>query len=184
MPNNVYVVNIADLSAAIASASIAGVTRRVSGVLTRPGNATSYLANDAVVDTGGALSALTNVVSVNGGAGFIVKARLAWSEKSRITRFRVHLWNATNPTFSADNAPWKSLYADDAKYVGYIDLPAMTTAIDTAGSDQSIAEDAMLRVPFVTGVGTRTLSWALETFDAITTPVASSAFTLNVWVDG
>lgn len=95
----------------------------------------------------------SNFARVNAGSGYIVGARLVTDKKSVTPRFRVHLFNTSNPTLSADNAAHQSLYADESKRIGVFDLPAMSTPSDTTNSTLSGASDYTLRVPFVAATG-------------------------------
>ena len=69
----------------------------------------------------------------------------------------------------------KEVYADLGKRLGYYDLPAMSTATDTANSDMSRAIDLAQRVPLV--LTTDTVYVLLETLDAWT-PSANLPVTL------
>lgn len=152
--------------------------------LTRPGNTTAYTANDAVNNdaTTPTLLAFTNLMRVTGGSGYITGARLVTDKKSITPRFRVHLFNASDPTIAGDNLAWKDLYADQAKRLGFFDLPAMTTAADTSNSTMSRTLDMALRIPIVAATGTRTIWAALETLDAFT-PADSQKFLLSLAAD-
>lgn len=162
----------------------AGTAAVVAVELTRPADTTAYAANDVVSNSTGTttLMAFAAFARVNGGSGYIVGARLATNLKSITPRFRVHLYNAANPTVSADNAPHRSLYADLGKGLGYFDLPALSTAADTANSDSSRTLDFTLRVPFLCAAGSQTLYALLETLDAFT-PASGQKFTLTLLGD-
>lgn len=156
----------------------------VSVEFTRPADVVAYGANDTVSDSVSAttVQAVTNLVRVNQGSGFIFGARLTTDKKSITPRFRVHLFNASNPTVAVDNVAWKELYADESKRLGFFDLPAMVTAADTAGSDTSRAQDMALRIPFKCAAGTRNIFFVLETLDAFT-PASGEKFTLTLYAD-
>lgn len=156
---------------------------RVSAEFTRPADTTGYSAGDIVSNSTSAttLLTLTNALRVAGGSGYIVRASLVTDKKSVTPRFRVHLFNASDPTVAADNANHKELYADASKRLGYFDLPAMTTATDAASSDMSRAIDNTLRHAVIAS-GSRNLYALLETLDAFT-PASGEKFTLTLFVD-
>lgn len=149
--------------------------------LTRPANTTAYTAGD-VVSNDAATTTLLSFASfarVNAGSGYIVGARLATDKKSITPRFRVHLYNASNPTVAADNAAHKTLYADLGKRIGSFDLPAMTTPVNTTDSTESITQDMTLRIPFFAAAATRTIYALLETLDDFS-PANAQKFTLTL----
>lgn len=162
---------------------IGGNLTRVSAELTRPADTTAYAANDVVADSTSAptLLSLTNAMRVSGGSGYVVRVALTTDKKSITPRFRIHFFNASNPTIANDNAQHKELYADTGKRLGYVDLSAMTTAADSSGSDTSRAFDSTVRLPIVAS-GSRTIYALLETLDSFT-PASGEKFTLTVFVD-
>jgi hypothetical protein len=147
----------------------------------RPADTNAYAVNDVVSDSTSAttVQALANFARVNGGTGYVTGARLTTDKKSVTARFRVHLFNASNPTVAADNVAMKRLYADESKYLGSFDLPAMSTPADTTNSTDSVAADLTIRVPFVAGGATRSIYYVLETLDAFT-PASGQKFTLRL----
>lgn len=157
---------------------------RVSATFTRPADTTGYTANDVVSNNASTttLMTLANAVRVAAGSGYIVRARLETDKKSITPRFRVHLYNASNPTVSADNAAMQDKYADSSKRIAQFDLPAMTTAADTTNSDMSRAHDSTLRVPIVAAAGATSIYAMLEALDAFT-PASGESFTLTLWID-
>jgi hypothetical protein len=161
-----------------------GTLQRVSVELTRPANTTAYTAGDVVSndETTTTLLVLTNALRVAAGSGYIVRASLTTDKKSITPRFRVHLFNASNPTVAGDNVAHKELYADAGKRLGYFDLPAMTTPVDTTNSDMSRSVDNTLRHAVVAAAATRILYVVLETLDAFT-PASGEKFTLTLFVD-
>jgi hypothetical protein len=162
--------------------AIGGAIVNVSTEITRPADTTAYAANDVVSNntTTTTLGTLTNCARVNAGSGYIVGARLATDKKSITPRFRVHLFNASNPTVAADNVAHKSVYADLSKRIGTFDLAAMAT--DTTNSDVSAATDWTLRIPFVCAAASRDIFFFLETLDAFT-PASGEKFTLVLLID-
>ena len=161
-----------------------GVLVTVSTEITRPTDTTAYTANDIVSNatSGNALITLSSVVRANGGSGYITGIRLSTNKKSITPRFRVHFFNASDPTFVGDNVPHKELYADAGKRLGYYDLPAMATAADSTNSDMSRAIDLAVRFTFVAAAATTNIYALLETLDAFT-PNSGQKFNLTVTVD-
>lgn len=164
--------------------AVGGQLVTVSGTFTRPADTTAYTIGDAVGDSTSALAVLTlsNVARAVGGSGYIVGARLETNLKSITPRFRVRIFNASNPTKSNDNAAFKSVYADASKRLARLDLPAMITPADTTNSDMSSSEDNQLRIPFACGGATRDLYVLFETLDAFT-PASGQSFTFTLTVD-
>lgn len=161
-----------------------GTLQRVSVELTRPSDTNAYTAGDVVSNdtTTTTLLVLTNALRVAAGSGYIVRASLTTDKKSITPRLRVHLFNASNPTVAGDNVAHKEVYADAGKRLGYFDLPAMTTAVDTTNSDMSRTVDNTLRHAVVAAAATRTLYAVLETLDAFT-PASGEKFTLTLMID-
>lgn len=150
---------------------------------TRPNDTTAYAANDVVSDNTvtTTVQAMANLARIASGTGYIVKARLSTDKKSVTPRIRVHLFSASDPTVSADNAQWQDKYADASKRLGYFDLPAMTTGADTSNSDMSRTFDLTLRIPAISAAN-KSIYWVLETLDAFT-PAALEKFTLELTMD-
>lgn len=163
---------------------VGGKITSVSVEFTRPNDTTPYSSNDVVSNDTSAstLMAFASLMRVNAGTGYIVGARLLTDKKSITPRFRVHIFNDSAPTRSADNAQHKAVYADHSKRVAVFDMPAMTTAADTTNSDFSGATDFTLRVPVIAAAGTTTLYALLEALDAFT-PAALEKFRLILSVD-
>lgn len=93
----------------------------------------AYSANDVL----GSIAALANFALANGRGGIIRELGVRVNKKSMNFALRLHFFNASDPTIAADNAQWKELWADRAKWKGYIDLPALSTAADSGNSDCS-----------------------------------------------
>ena len=163
---------------------VAGSVVRIDTEFTRPANTTSYSTGDVVSNSTSSttLIDLANAVRANGASGYIVAVRLFTDKKSITPKFRVHFWNASNPTASVDNANMQLLYADLAKYLGYVDLAAMITGKDATNSTMSFAANLAVRVPVVAGGSTRSIYALLETLDNFA-PANGQKFTLSVLVD-
>lgn len=145
---------------------------------TRPANTTAYTAGD--VWSNGTTVALDfpGMARVSGGSGYITGAKLTLDQTTQVPRFRVHIWNANDATYAADNAPRTQIYTELAKYIGWFDLPAMITPAGT--STISIAEDMTIRIPYVC---VATTLWAtLEVLDAYT-PSSGGKASLTLWGD-
>ncbi len=158
--------------------------RRASAEMTRPADTTAYTAGDVVSNSTTATAPITlsSATRVAGGNGYIVRAALTTNKKSITPRFRVHFFTAA-PTVAADNAAYSELYADASKRLGYIDLPAMTTATDSTNSDMARTFNDTARLPIVAAAGSADLYAVLETLDAFT-PASGQKFTLTIFVDG
>jgi hypothetical protein len=160
---------------------VGGKTIRTTVEFTRTTGTTGYHANDAVLPAAGGIVEIPNVGRINAGSGYITEIRCSTNLKSVTPRFRIHLFNASNLTISADGAVWQDLYADIAKRVGYYDMPALSTAADATNSDMSRSMDTSMRLPFVCVAGT-SLYYAIETLDAFT-PSDSEKFSISLYVE-
>jgi hypothetical protein len=163
---------------------VGGNMNMVSTEFTRPSDTTAYTAGDVVSNatSSNSLMVMTDLARINGGTGYIVGCRLSTDKKSITPRFRVHLFSATDPTFSVDNVAYKDLYADGIKRLGYFDLPAMITSTDTTNSDMSRSIDLTLRLPYKAASNTKSIYALLETLDAFT-PASAEKFTLILYAD-
>lgn len=161
-----------------------GGIARVSATFTRPADTNAYAVGDAVNNSTSApaLLLLDACARVIGGSGYIVGMRISTNLKSIVPRFRIRVFNASNPTLSADNLAYQSKYTDESKRVARFDLPAMVTPTDTTNSDMSSAEDDTIRIPFVCAAASQALYVALEALDAFT-PASSQSFTATLTVD-
>lgn len=161
-----------------------GFLRVATATLTRPADTTAYTAGDVVSNNATTTTpiAFSDIFPKDAGTGYLVGARLSTDKKSITPRIRLHLFNASTATVAADNAAFKEVYADAGKRLGYVDLPAMTTATDSTNSDMSRAFDLTLRVPIVAAAGDRDLHVVLEALDAFT-PASGQQFSLTLYVD-
>jgi hypothetical protein len=151
-----------------------------SGTTAGPSSASgAYTIGDRVGPaTGSAAAEIANMGLANGRGGNITMLRLSCNKKSVTPVIRVHFFNASDPTISADNAAWKESYADLSKRVGYYDLPAMTTATDTANTDCSRTQDMDVRIPYLCGAAGTSLYYALELVGGTLTLDNGTEFTL------
>jgi hypothetical protein len=159
--------------------SMGGHTLLSSVEITTTHTQGAYIAGDAVLQAAGGLTELTGVARVAGGSGYIKGLRISTNKKSLVPELRVHFFNVSNPTIAADNAQWKDLYADVAKRVAFVDLPAMTTAIDSGNSDMSRTFTFDVSIPFVCVAGSTSLWIAIETKTGFT-PDNDQKFTIKV----
>ncbi len=160
---------------------VGGKIVQVSTEITTTATQAAYAINDAVLPNGGGVAEIAGVARQNGGSGYIAGIRISTNKKSITPQFRLHLFNASNPTIANDNAAWKDLYADASKRVGYYDMPAMVTAADTTNSDMSRTLDFSVLIPFACAGGSSSLWFALETLTAFT-PDNSQKFTVTLIV--
>lgn len=160
---------------------IGGNISQVTVELTRPSDTTAYTIGDVVSNSTSAtvLLVFTNVARVNAGTGYIVAAILNTDKKSITPRLRVHLYNASNPTVSNDNAAHRELYADIGKKITHFDMPAMVTPADTTNSTLSRTVENNIRIPYVCAAASRTLYILLEAMDAFT-PASAEKFSLTL----
>lgn len=161
---------------------VGGNLLSISTEFTRPSDTTGYSIGDVVSDSTSAttMQALANAARVSGGSGYIVGIRIATDKKSITPRLRIHFYNTTGATLSADNAQWQDKYADNSKRVAYYDMPPMITGADTTNSDMSRAVDMAMRIPYVCAA--TSLYFVLEALDAFT-PASGEKFTVTVFVD-
>jgi len=164
-------------------------TTTVQIEFTRENNATPYGIGDVISGSAGTplVYELANIMRVNGGNGYVTNIMVEFNVKSVVPTLRLNFFNASNPTVSGDNLPHKEVYADVAKRLGYIDLPAMTTAADTANSDTSRTIGALglanfPTIPVKAASNSRSLWISLQTLLAVTL-TASSKVTVTVTVD-
>jgi len=148
--------------------SVSGHIDRASVEITQTSGTIAYAANDVV----GTITEMPLFARVAGGQGYITEIRIATNKKSITPRFRIHFFNASNPTTAADNAQHEDVYADTAKRMGYLDLPAMTSAAGTASTDMSRSilsgGGAGIPKPFVCAATTQSTWVLMETLDAFT----------------
>lgn len=162
--------------------SIGGNKASISVSITREANATPYTARDVISAAAATVVPAMDFSTagrVAGGSGYVVGAKLIVNVKSVVPRVRVHLFNVNTATVSGDNLPWRELYADSSKRVGYFDLLAMTTGADTTNSDMSRTVAFDFRLPYICASASRHLYAVLETLDAVTL-TSGSALTLTL----
>lgn len=162
--------------------TVGGRLVAVSAEFTRPANTTAYAAKDVVGTDPGAALEFASIARAAGGSGYITKVVVSTTDTGPSTasaRFRLHLYNTSAPSGITDNSPNTVLYADRAKYLGYIDL--LPATIEGAGSG-AVAEVVDIAFPFVTS-GNDDLWGVLETLDAITPSANSTTYAVRVTAD-
>lgn len=150
---------------------------------TRPADVSAYSAGDVVSqDTTTTVPlAFTEFARVQGHSLYLVGARAVTDKQSITPHLRLHLYNEL-PTFvSGDNVLMKRRYSDEAAYLGFVDLPAMSSTTG-AGVNESSAQDMTLRHPVKMAAGTKSLWVVVETLDAFT-PASNQKFTIRLWAD-
>jgi hypothetical protein len=106
---------------------IGGALKLLSAGFTRPADTTAYAAGDAVNNSTTAPVPMTFAGAANQtGRGGVIEGARIFKSGDTITNatFRLHLYNSTI-TPANDNAALALLYADLAKYLGYIDFSTM-----------------------------------------------------------
>jgi hypothetical protein len=147
--------------------SVSGQSTVVSASYTRPANTDYYTALYAFADSISAPSLLTftNIARVNGGSGYIVKARLVTDQSSNAARWRLHLFH-TAPTAVNDNSAFPLLFANRVNKIGYIDFDAMGT--EGSGSNCAESTNFSARLKFVCAAGSRNIYGILQVRDNFT----------------
>jgi hypothetical protein len=125
---------------------------------------------------------IANIFRVSGGSGYIRKLKISTDKKSITPRLRLHFFNSSSITVAADNAPFKEVYADTEKRLGYHDMPAMTTAVDSTNSDMSRSLDLDVSMEVNAAAGSRDLFVVYEALDAFI-PASGQKFMLSVALD-
>lgn len=161
---------------------VGGAVSFIYQEIIRPNNTTPYTAGDVVSADAGAITWLrmTSLPRVANGSGYITGVRISTDKKSITPRFRLHMYNAETATIAFDNLPYKKLYVDEPNYLGYVDLPAMSTPTDSTNSTLSTAQDLTIRLPFDNVASY--LSCQLEALDGFT-PAAFEKFSVFMLVD-
>jgi hypothetical protein len=163
---------------------VGGNMLTISAEMTRPADTTAYTAGDVVSNNATTTTPvqLANIFRVASGSGYIVKLRLVTDKKSITPRLRLHIFNVNTATVAADNAPYKELYADSDKRLGYWDMPAMITAADTTNSDMSRTLDLNCRIAVTAANGSRDLFVVYEALDGFT-PASGQKFNITAVMD-
>lgn len=143
---------------------------------TRPSNTDAYTAGDVIGPV--TTPALLNFGSVAGAAFAIGAKVLKDSVVVANSTFRLHLYRGTaSPTAIADNSPWTNLYANAAKYIGYIDTGTAVTS--GSGSDSALAQNMGVMIPLVASSSEGGLWGMLEALAAYV-PESAEQFTVTL----
>lgn len=157
---------------------VGGHLLSITAAFARPADTTAYAAADAISDSTSAPTVITfaNAFRVATGSAYLVKARVITDNAAFLPRLRLHLFNAS-PTLMNDNAAYTLLYADRAKQLGYVDIPALT--IEGAGGTAARGLNAVVAAPLVAASGATSLFALLETLDAAT-PASGQNFSIEL----
>ena len=160
--------------------SATGLCSLITASFTRTSATTSYQQLQAVSDSAAVLP-FTNIARVNGGSGYIVKARLVTNNINTAARFRLHLYTVA-PAVVPDYSLYPNFSANKANKVGYIDFDA--TGIESTGYTGNLTDiaeslNSAARLCFVCAASSRTLYGALQCRDGFT-PIASQTFFIEL----
>jgi hypothetical protein len=115
--------------------SVGGSDGIAVGTMTRPADTSTYTAGDGVTTSTSAPAAMmvVNCARVNGGSGRIIGARVIKSgTTTTVATFRLWVW-AVVPAIPNDNAAYSpTVRANNADFVGYIDVSFVSGAITVA----------------------------------------------------
>lgn len=156
----------------------------VATSFTRPSDTTAYAVKEVVGPAVTGNLIFTNAGRVNGGSGYIVKAKLTTDQKTNVAVYRLWLFNAA-PTPIADNSPFLLLYADAASRIGYIDFNALTTedTTNSTGAEGIITVGySTLPMSFACASADRNLYGILET-NTVFTPVSAQNYRIALSFD-
>lgn len=111
---------------------VSGHTFRSEVTLARPNDANAYVANDAVMDSTSAPTALNfaSCARSAGGGITLMQGRMTINKQMGTTRYRLHLFRDTPSSLPNDNAAYAQLWANASLRIGYIDF-----ATPAVGSD-------------------------------------------------
>lgn len=146
--------------------------------VTRPADTTAYAVNDVIGTAGTAVITLANIFRVNGASAYVVKAKLFTDQSANVAQFRMHLFR-TAPAAIVDNAPFQLLYADESRYLGFIDIPGNATEGSGSTTSQGLWTG---QLGCIADAASTTLFAVLATKTAFT-PASAQRFSLRVTVD-
>ncbi len=153
-----------------------------SASFTRPNDTTAYAIGDVVSNSTSSTTLMTfsGAGRLNAGSGYITKAKLVTSQAANVASFRLWLWNANNPTVAADNAAYAFTYADNSKWIGYLDFPGMATSVGSGTGAFTQMIDT--RLSYICAAASTSLFGFLETRTAFT-PAAQQTFEIYLSFD-
>ena len=161
---------------------VGGKAVLVSTSFTRPSNTDAYAAGDVVSNSTSATTILTfaSVASDLGGSGYITGAKILTDQATNVAQFRLFLFHTSTPTMDVDNGAADFLWADRAKYLGYIDFPACSSEAGTNTAAQ--AQDMTLRMPFTCLSTAKDIYGYVVTKTAFT-PASGQLFYIELSID-
>ena len=145
-----------------------------------------YAAEDVMCEnaTTGVAWTFSGVAKINGGTGYIVKARALWETTGLTPKLTLYLFNAAPTTELDDNkANAAPAYADLSQYVGKIEFPALE---DLGGMSESMVVSSTageLPLAFECASDADDLIGILVTQDAITGEAAGESMTIRLTVE-
>lgn len=150
---------------------------RVTTSIMRPNDTATYAALDAIAGTTAAAAPMVfaGAAGSTGGGGVVTTALLQVTDVTKVWSLRLHLYSATPSVVSGDNAAFVLAAADQASYLGYIDLPP--AAPEGSGSDMQVAH-ALTHLEYECAA--QALYGRLETLLAVTTPPAQAVFRVTL----
>jgi hypothetical protein len=164
---------------------VGGHVSIVTGTLTRPNDTPgAYSAKDEIntSTTSPTYITFTNVARINAGTGTIAMVHKKVNNAAATAQLRLHLYNAA-PTPANDHAAFTQMWADRAKYIGYVDFGS--PVVEGTGSDMAMVQVAAVNMPFVCAAASRNLFGRVEVIVAGAAPAASQVwdFVLRCLVD-
>ena len=158
---------------------VSGQTVAVSTSFNRPTNVTAYAALGTIADstTAPTILTFTNIARINGGSGYIVKARIATDQITNVARIRLHLYSSALPLTINDSSPYTELYTNLANKIGHIDFDMLNT--EGVGSTAASALNSSARLAYICVPGSRNIYGMIETRD-IFTPTSGQKFFIEL----
>ncbi len=149
--------------------------------LTRPADTNAYIAQDAIANavSGAAIITFAGAARVNGGSGYVTKARVLTDQALNTARYRLHLYH-TAPAAQQDNAAFLTDWANRNKSIGSIDFGA--AAQEATGGSAAGAVNKTDRLAFVCPAGATSIFGILETLDGFT-PASGQNFYIELTVE-
>ena len=179
MPQNPVAVSVADPLPVNPYASGLSLVSDITLAITRPSNTTAYNAGDVIgiADAGtpaNAGSAIHALAAAGEAGALMLLAKLELTiglsaVPSGMANFRLHMFNAT-PTAILDNAALTFVAGDQAKHLGWVDLPTP----EVVGSLLKTTVSPFL--PFKLAAGQTDFKFLLETRGGYT-PASGTIYT-------
>ena len=179
MPFQVEVANTVNANAGGYGKSVQGAIGDQGNIIAAAGD---YAANDILSNSTTAALAMpwvfNGVARRKGGSGYITRMIGTCTATSAVARLRLWLFSQT-PMASTrtDNAAFALALVDKVRLVGFIDLPAMSSATNFV-----YAQNIDVKLQFNCQPAEDTLYGILQTLDAETNEAASMAVTLELGI--